>query len=349
MSYENKGTITPKYIVSSYGDGNYNTTGTSDEAEINQALSDLTSGRTWQEKILLKGNFNISDIIIVPAYTFLELDGKVTLANSRNCDMVRNENWQSAGDDYITIQGGTWNQNKDNQTGGGVFAIEGINGDETQYLKLRDVYLRSSYDEAVHINQAIKCQFHKIHISVCDSHGFYFQNVSDSWMGDLKASTVEGVGYMQRYGAANNLYVMYLGGASSDAGTGAYDAQMYLENTRYNKYVNVRINYTGVHGLRVNGGVSNMSEGNQFTNIEITNQRGTANTWDAILLEDFVSENQFHNVYVDKMTGNNFRYGWNESGVNSDYNKLLGALLFDCQTNPTQVQGANSEAAHFSF
>ncbi|MDI6690557.1 MAG: hypothetical protein QME50_01650, partial [Candidatus Bathyarchaeota archaeon] len=49
-------------------------------------MDSLTTNRTWKEKIILKGNFTISNTIIVKSYTILEFQGKITVADNVNID-----------------------------------------------------------------------------------------------------------------------------------------------------------------------------------------------------------------------------------------------------------------------
>jgi len=45
---------------------------------IQYALDHLTSGRTWKEKVILKGDFDIGDnTILIPSYTIFELQGRI--------------------------------------------------------------------------------------------------------------------------------------------------------------------------------------------------------------------------------------------------------------------------------
>jgi len=48
-----------------------------DATVIQSALNSLTPGRTWKEKVLLKGTFEISGFLNIPAYTILQ-GGKIT-------------------------------------------------------------------------------------------------------------------------------------------------------------------------------------------------------------------------------------------------------------------------------
>lgn len=90
---------------------------TSSSTEINWALSNLTSGRTYKEKVVVIGNYELDDTIKVPSYTILEIQGKLTLANNINKSMIENDD-QVNGNTDIEIVGGELNGNKTNQTSG---------------------------------------------------------------------------------------------------------------------------------------------------------------------------------------------------------------------------------------
>ena len=89
---------------------------TNASAVINAALGNLTSGRTWKEKVVLKGNFTLnyvtgSGCITVPSYTILDLTNAIlTLGNNANTTMI----WASWATD-IDIIGGVLKGNKANQ------------------------------------------------------------------------------------------------------------------------------------------------------------------------------------------------------------------------------------------
>jgi len=68
------------FIVGSTSHSDYTTDGVSDEIEINSALSALTAGRTWKERVVLEGDFSISSPINVPSYTILDIQGKLKQA-----------------------------------------------------------------------------------------------------------------------------------------------------------------------------------------------------------------------------------------------------------------------------
>lgn len=81
---------------------------------INFALGNLTSGRTWKEKVLLKGDFSIDPIIKMPNYAILELNGKIIQTANKNLTIIQNINWTNGNHDF-EIVGGTWDWNRANQ------------------------------------------------------------------------------------------------------------------------------------------------------------------------------------------------------------------------------------------
>lgn len=122
----------PTYIVTREGDyynaisdgkdGRYNFGGTLASTVINNALAGLTPGRTWKEKVLLKGNFVIDAVIQLPSYTILEIQGTLTAANGMNDSLLENSDL-IGGNTEIDIYGGYLNGNKANQTAAEAYGI----------------------------------------------------------------------------------------------------------------------------------------------------------------------------------------------------------------------------------
>jgi hypothetical protein len=120
-------------FVGTEANAQYVCDGTSDEIQINEALLSLTAGRTWQEKVVLKGNFVIDDSIEIPSYTILEIQGKIKAADS--CSILATRGLvQNLGREMgtnnatrITILGGELDGNKDNNTGGDQEGISILN------------------------------------------------------------------------------------------------------------------------------------------------------------------------------------------------------------------------------
>lgn len=82
---------------------------------INNALNALTPGRTWREKVVVKGNFTITDTIKIPSYTIFEIQGKLTLADGVNKNVIENSD-PANGNTEIVIMGGVVDANKAGQT-----------------------------------------------------------------------------------------------------------------------------------------------------------------------------------------------------------------------------------------
>jgi len=92
--------------------GLYGTTpykGSVAETVINDVLANgLTAGRTWKERVLLKGNFSLSGSIKISSYTILQIDGKLTMTTDAN--MIENSD-QTNGNVDIEIIGGVLDGN----------------------------------------------------------------------------------------------------------------------------------------------------------------------------------------------------------------------------------------------
>ena len=80
---------------------------------INWALGNLTAGRTWKEKVVLKGNFTVASRIDLVSYLTFVLDGKITLASGTDTDLIF-----ASGKSYIDIIGGIFDHNGANQASG---------------------------------------------------------------------------------------------------------------------------------------------------------------------------------------------------------------------------------------
>ncbi|NLT37108.1 MAG: hypothetical protein GXX95_02990 [Methanomassiliicoccus sp.] len=103
-----------KYTITSSGstytatDANDNvlTSGSNAATVIQYALDRLTSGRTVQEKVLLKGQFVLTTSIKPSSYTTIELEGKATTSSTSITHMI-----YASGKSFVTIEGGEWDNN----------------------------------------------------------------------------------------------------------------------------------------------------------------------------------------------------------------------------------------------
>lgn len=138
MGRFNEGGAGVALTVSTSGNGDYVATGTSDEAPINNALNALTSGRTWKEKVILKGSFSIANPILIPSYTILEIQG-IIAASADMAYMIGNVN-QSTSDQQIEIRGGTVNGNSNLATGHVLIQLKNVTDGIVE-----DVYGENTY------------------------------------------------------------------------------------------------------------------------------------------------------------------------------------------------------------
>jgi parallel beta-helix repeat protein len=117
------------YIIDKSGDtyralngstGKIDFSGTDASTVINNSLGALTSGRTWKERVVVKGEIVIYNTISIPSYTVLDLQGaKLILGNNVNKTML------SIGGHHIEILGGILYGNKTNNTSGDVIVSSG--------------------------------------------------------------------------------------------------------------------------------------------------------------------------------------------------------------------------------
>jgi len=126
---------------------------------INWALGNLTSGRTWKEKVLLKGSF-VSNPILIPSYTIMEIDGYLKLADGVNEDngFLRNSD-QVNGNTEIEIRGGIIDGNKAQQTDG-----DGIRLHKVTNAKIIDVTIKNAKTRGVWIIEGTNVTIENSHI-----------------------------------------------------------------------------------------------------------------------------------------------------------------------------------------
>jgi parallel beta-helix repeat protein len=122
--------------------------GTDASTVIQSALNALTSGRTWKERVVLKGDFTISSKVTLPNYLVLDLRGaKLTLADGVSDNMF---DTVTAKND-IEIIGGILDGNKANQTAGEVIFIQGATSTN---IKIIGVTIQNATERAIRVEDA---------------------------------------------------------------------------------------------------------------------------------------------------------------------------------------------------
>ena len=131
------------YAKDAYGAIDFS--GTNATAVIQQALNSLTPDRTWKEKVVLKGDFVLTDSIYVPSLTVLDLtEARLYASNGLNKKMIVNKNAEAGGDTLIDIIGGYLYGNKAYQTAG-----EGIHLKSASYCTIKGVNVYQTKAEGI--------------------------------------------------------------------------------------------------------------------------------------------------------------------------------------------------------
>lgn len=146
--------------------------GTNAASVINSAISVLTSGRTWNETVLLKGNITLTDKILMDSYTTLEISNNLALADSSDISMIENSNISTRLDHVLITGQGTIDHNRANNTG----TIYGINL-FCRDSEISNLHFTNMVDYSIRIfrpNGGSAIRYNKIHnIKVWDSIGVF--------------------------------------------------------------------------------------------------------------------------------------------------------------------------------
>ena len=129
----------PKYVVANDGTGDFNGT---DETPIQNALNALTSGRTWKEKVVVRGDFEISNPILVPSYTILDCSGaRFKLPSGADYPILKNKNYGGF-DEEIEVVGGVFDGN--NNTFDAARALIDILGGDTVATFCKNIIVKGA-------------------------------------------------------------------------------------------------------------------------------------------------------------------------------------------------------------
>ena len=122
------------------------TAGTDDASVIQSALDNLTSERTWYEKVVLFGSFIANQKISIPNWTIVELIGAIKLADDVNDFLFTNKDTTSPS--HITIKGGYYDGNKANQSSpaDALLYFDGVND-----LVLSDLFIENPCNRGIEL------------------------------------------------------------------------------------------------------------------------------------------------------------------------------------------------------
>jgi hypothetical protein len=198
--------LTPKAIYIIYNDGinNYaknENTGNIDYSDtnaallINNVLGNLTFGRTWQEKVVIKGNFTINNTVQVPSYTFLQVIGKLTLANGANATVIDTNQYAK----NVTISDAIIDGNKANQNTPD--EIYGIRLWDTSKSTIENVTIFNTKFDGLMVANGLYNRIQNVDVEGSDHNGITFwgetRSIQRGHIGSnliVKNNTLEGVG-----------------------------------------------------------------------------------------------------------------------------------------------------------
>jgi hypothetical protein len=197
--------ISASYIIWREGDNYYAAdasgikfSGKNASQVIQSAIDSLTIGRTWKEKILLKGDFTISNPIILKNYTILEFQGKVKVADNANIDAaIKSEGFDdlagtnsTGGVVEVEIVGLKLDGNKEKQTKGFGLKLYGrkltLKDVNVYYCKEDGIWTEWSTDPGVsNPDEAMEGIFSNIRSCFNDGRGWRMLGPHDSYLTDI--------------------------------------------------------------------------------------------------------------------------------------------------------------------
>jgi len=124
--------------------------GVDDASVIQSALDSLPAGRTWKERVMAIGSFEIGETIKIPSYTIFDIYGLLKLKDGANTTMIQNSD-QTNGNKSIEIYGHL-DGNASNQTDPAASGIifDAPKGNENEDIVI-NVIAENFYGHGVHI------------------------------------------------------------------------------------------------------------------------------------------------------------------------------------------------------
>lgn len=216
-------------IVATDGSGDYNTDGTADETEINEAISNLPSG--GGVVVLKKGTYTIAgNINILKSNVILRGEGKstkITLANSTNVDMIQVGNGSTIVNDCV-VEDLMVDGNKANQTSlGAAVVLYGSSGTKALRNIVRGCRLTNCYLDCLKLIYADKSI---IENNVID------ENTGGAGIGIFSSSQTNNI--------IGNTLIHNLYGVYSNANYNNITGNVIVDNTSYGVYINGVVNFS---------------------------------------------------------------------------------------------------------
>lgn len=215
-------------IVATDGSGDYNTDGTSDQTEIQEAIDNLPAG--GGVVLLKKGTYTINGTIsILKNNVLLRGEGKATkifLANSANVDMVQVGNGTIIVNDCV-VEDVFFDGNKANQTANGALLnIYGSAGTKSLRNVVRGCRFYNARTDAVKLIFADKSII---------ANNVFDENTAGAGLGLFSSSQSNNVN--------ENVFIHNLYGVYSNSHYNNVSSNVFVDNTSYGVYLNGVVNF----------------------------------------------------------------------------------------------------------
>jgi hypothetical protein len=348
-------TSTWSYMISQFDNGTYYAVNgsnwhidfqsTNASQIINWACGNLTSGRTWLETIVFKGNFSLDSTVQFYNYTYFDwYAAKFTLADNSNCNM-----FQSAGPGIhnLKIAGGIIDGNRLNQaTGSGiVLTLAGEN------VEIEDTFIDQVKQDGIYVDGqgSDGISLYNVKVKTCMDYGLHFYHVVDCavyggvfWGWDANCYIV--------WGVSCSFFGTYFGGQTTDTVSATGGANVLIDASRDIWFHGCVIDGGLAHRLRIQKIASGVGTTER---ISVIGGRIDCDAFDvnnavpAVAVWNDTQYCLFEGIQFTYVSGNKATYAIEEADE-ANYNLVLGCrfLSTDYGTGILHLIGVNSTAVH---
>lgn len=325
---------------------------------IRQLLADLPASRTIKARIILSGVLLISETIVIPDYTILDIRGAVKLANNANIDLFRIGNVTTPGR-HIDIRGGEIDGNRANQTAG--LCVNVWPGED---VLIEDTYIHDAKEQNVRVFGGSKrVTVRNVRGVDGETGNIYFLHANQTPQPEIVDSTIEGCQLYYTVPSSNtaNIGLMNARRISviGNHCSGATDFGIHVEEHLYDSVIKSNIIHDHTQdGIRAGYSAGNVISGNVTTK---NGRRGISlsqdanenviagnvarmNGWGGVVVED----GSYNLIDVNSSINNNqalhdtYRSGIQILSVGAIaplYNTIRGNIATDTQPIKTQQYG----------
>jgi hypothetical protein len=282
----------------------------------NWALGNLTSGRTYVQSVLFKGNFTFDSPLLQESYTDIQICGQIT-ASAPMTALIKNKN---AGLAYASVSGvGGFCVLHGGGVAGGIYWNQTASNNE--YNAIRYVSINNTGAKmAVYTYGCFLLTVDHLDVKTCTaSDTVLFEQASDSTLNHIVTTSYTGTGIHVKSSGTVHCEDWYGGGHATLW-------NVFLELCTYSFFDNIRSDSSSDHGVLVSGCSNSV-----FSNFVITSCFDASK--DAFQMYNTVNATCM-NFQIDGTTGSgggrvNWAKGIDETG-SSAYNTYTNFIMHTC-------------------